>query len=91
MRRFAARRWVPNLIVSDKAKTFKAAEKALGKLYNQPTVKSELESKRIIWRFNLERTPWRGGFFERMVRRVKICLRKVLDNGKLTFDWLNTI
>ena len=80
---------MPNLIVSDNAKTFKAAEKALGKLYNQPRVKSELQSKRIIWRFNLEGPPWRGGFFERMVRRVKICL--VLDNGKSTFDWLNTL
>ena len=47
LRRFAARRGVPNLIVSDNAKTFKAAEKALRKLYNQTRVKSELETKRI--------------------------------------------
>ena len=91
LRRFAARRGVPNLIVSDNAKTFKAAEKALRKLYNQPRVKSELETKRIIWRFNLERAPWWGGFFERMVRSVKRCLRKVLGNAKLTFDELNTV
>ena len=71
LRRFAARRGVPNLIVSDNAKTFKAAEKALRKLYNQPRVKSELETKRIIWRFKQERAPWWGGFFERMVRSVK--------------------
>ena len=55
LRRFAARRGVPNLIVSDNAKTFKAAEKALRKLYNQTRVKSELETKRITWRFNFER------------------------------------
>ena len=91
LRRFAARRGVPNLIVSDNAKTFKAAEKALRKLYNQPRVKSELETKQIIWRFNLERAPWWGGFFERMVRSVKRCLRKVLGNAKLTFDELNTV
>ena len=91
LRRFAAGRGVPNLVVSDNAKTFKAAEKALRKLYNQRRVKSELETKRIIWRLNLERAPWWGGFFERMVRSVKRCLRKVLGNVKLTFDELNTV
>ena len=89
LRRFAARRGVPNLIVSDNAKTFKAAEKALRNLYNQTRVKSELETKRITWRFNLERAPLWGGFFERMVRSVKRCLRKVLGNAKLTINELN--
>ena len=91
LRRFAARRGVPNLIVSNNAKTFKATEKALRKLYNQTRVKSELETKRITWRFNLERAPWWGGFFERMVRSVKRYLRKVLGNAKLTLDELNTV
>ena len=76
LRRFVARRGVPSPIVSDNAKTFKAAEKTLRKLYNQTRIKSELETKRITWRFNLERAPWWGGFFERMVRSAKRCLRK---------------
>ena len=61
------------------------------KLYNQTRVKSEFKTKRLTWRFNLERAPWWGGFFERMVRSVKRCLRKVLGNAKLTFDELNTV
>ena len=32
-----------------------------------------------------------GRFFERMVRSVKRCLRKVLGNAKLTVDELNTV
>ena len=91
LRRFAARGGVPSLIVSDNAKTFKAAEKALRKLYNQTRVKSGLGTKRITWRFNLERAPWWGGFFERMVRSVKRCLRKVLGNARLILDELNTV
>ena len=76
LRRFAARRGVPNLMVSDNAKTFKAAEKAVRKSYNQPKVKSELETQQITWRYNLKSAPWWGSFFQRMVRRVKRCLGK---------------
>ena len=91
LRKFAARRGMPDLIVSDNAKTFKAAEKAITRLFNDPKVKSELQTKRVTWRFNLERAPWWGGFFERMVRSVKRCLRKVLGNAKLTVEELSTV
>ena len=90
-RRFVARRGVPSLIVSENAKTFKASEKAIRRLFNQPKVKSEMQTKRVTWKFNLERAPWWGGFFERMVRSMKRCLRKVLGNAKLTVDELNTV
>lgn len=91
LRRFAARRGTPVLIVSDNAKTFKATSKALKKLYTHPEVVRELSSKMIEWKFNLERAPWWGGFFERMVGCVKRCLRKVLGNARLTFDELFTV
>ena len=79
------------LITSDNANTFKAADKALKKLYNHPEVANELSSKMIEWKFNLERAPWWGVFFERMVGCVKRCLRKVLGNARLTFDKLFTV
>ena len=69
---------MPSLIVSDNAKTFKAAEKALRSLYNHERVQAKLRNKRVTWKFNLERAPWWGGVFEGMVRSVKSCLRKVL-------------
>lgn len=78
------------MIISDNAKTFRATDKALKTLYNHPEVVSELSNKEIEWRFNLERAPWWGGFFERMVGCVKRCLRKVLGNARLTFDELCT-
>lgn len=34
----------------------------------------------IEWQFNVERAPWWGGVFERMV------LRKIIGTAKLTFD-----
>ena len=91
LRRFAARRGTPTLIVSGNAKTFQATEKALINLFKHPEVACELDRKRIEWRFNLERAPWWEGFFERMVGSVKACLRKVLGKARLSFDELLTV
>ena len=65
---------MPSLIVSDNAKTFKAAERSIRQLFNQPKVKAEFQTKRVTWRFNLERVPWWGRFFE-LVRSTKWCLK----------------
>ena len=91
LRRVCSRRGTPTLMVSDNAKTFKATVKLLKKLAKDSTVVNFLESRRIIWRFNLERAPWAGGIFERMVGTVKRCLRKVLGNARLSFDELSTV
>ena len=90
LRRFTARRGTPSLINSDNAKTFKFAAKFLSTLAKDPSVFSFLQDKRITWRFNLERSPWWGGYFERLVGSVKSCLRKVLGNARLSLDELNT-
>ena len=55
----------------------------------------ELYSKaRSIMRdggFNLKRAPWWGGFFERLIRSVKRCLKKILKNAKLSYEELLTV
>ena len=91
LRRFIARRGIPALIVSDNAKTFKGTEKQLRTLFRHPQVRAEMQNHRIEWCFNLERAPWWGGFFERMVGSVKRCLKKVLGNGRLTYDELLSV
>eukprot|EP00794_Sanderia_malayensis_P016738 gene16738-biopygen14130 len=85
------RQGTPHLIVSDNAKTFKATANSLKEVSKESRVQEFLLSRRIQWKFNLERSPWWGGFFERMVQSVKRCARKVLGNAKLTFDELNTV
>ena len=90
LRRFAARRGLPELIISDNAKTFKAADKILSKLFSYPRVKKFLASKRIDWRFDVDKAPLWGGFFERLIQNTKRCLRKTLRNAKLNYDELHT-
>ena len=74
-KRFVARRGLPLQMVSDNGKTFKAAAKAL---------------RDVKWVFNVPKAPWWGGVFERMVRCVKRCLRKMVGQAKLLEDELLT-
>ena len=40
--------------------------------------------------FNVERALWWGGIFERMIQTVKRCLRKMVENARLTHEELLT-
>ena len=39
----------------------------------------------------MDREPWRGGFFERLIQNTKRCLRKTLRNSKFNHDELHTV
>ena len=90
-RRFIARRGLPSKIVSDNATTFKSASKQITELMNNPGMKQYLSEKKVQWIFNLERAPWWGGLFERMVRSMKRCLKKTIGGAKLTYEKLMTV
>ena len=80
LRRFIARRGAPKMVISDNAKTFKSAE-----------IRRFLADRGISWKFNAPRAPWTGGFFERMVKSTKRCLKKVLKNCSLSYEELETV
>jgi len=44
----------------------------------------------IEWTFNLEKAPWWGGIFERLVKTVKRSLRKIVGQAKFSYGELNT-
>ena len=90
-RRFTARLGTPSLINTDNAKTFKFSAKFIDTLTRDQPLLTYLQDKGIQWRFNLERAPWWGGYFERLVGTVKRCLRKILGTARLTFDELYTV
>lgn len=64
LKRFSARRGFPKRILSDNAKTFKAAAKFLIAIFENPDVKTYLANCRIEWVFNLEKAPWWGGLLD---------------------------
>ena len=90
VKRFAARRGIPCKFISDNGKTFKAVAKILTTLHQAEDMQSYLSSTRIKLIFNIERALWWGGLFERMVKSMKRCLRKMIGQVKFNFDELHT-
>jgi hypothetical protein len=46
---------------------------------------------RISWTFIVEKAPWWGGFWERLVKSIKRPLKKVIGRTSLTYDQLQTL
>ena len=90
-KRFTARRGISSRVISDNGKTFKSAAKMICQVFNDPSVSSYLSNHQVQWDFNLERAPWWGGFFERMIKSAKRCLKKAIGPSCLTFDELVTL
>ena len=90
LKRFAARRGLPSRFISDNGKTFKAAAKYLDDVFKDGTVQTYLSERGITWQFNVERAPWWGGAFERIVRSTKRCLRKLIGRAHFSHEELTT-
>jgi len=54
-------------MISENGKTFKAAAKAIYTLSSHHDVQGYSANIGVEWSFNLERAPWWGGIFERMI------------------------
>ena len=92
-RRFLARRGTPAIVYSDNAKQFKLASDLLkdlrGPEFNEE-ITTYMTSENITWKFIPEKSPWFGGFYERMVSLVKGPLRKIIGKGFPCLDELRS-
>ena len=91
LKRFSARRGLLTKFISDNGKTFKAAAKYLKTVFKDGEVKEYLTGLGTDWIFNVERAPWWGGAFERMVKSTKRCLRKLIGRAQFSLDELVTV
>ena len=90
LKRFVARRGLPRCFNSDNGKTFKAAAKYLDAIFKDGLVQEYLTGLGVTWQFNVERAPWWGGAFERMVKSTKRCLKKLIGRAHFSLDELTT-
>ena len=90
-RKFAARRSLPRIMISDNGSTYLSAAEELRTLMQLPEVKQELGKKGVTWRFIPKRAPWYGGFWERLIGITKTAIKKVLGRRHISLSMLETI
>ena len=90
-RRFASRRGLPATIQSDNAKTFQSSSKEIRKIARSPEVWRYLTNNQIAWNFIVEKAPWWGGYWERLVRSIKSPLKKVIGRSTLNYDEMSNV
>ena len=91
LRRLAAAKGMPSVILSDNHRTFISGEKFLLNLQEDDIVKEFLQSHQIQWRHQTPRSPWMGGHFERLVRTVKTALSSAIARRIYNVEDFTTI
>ena len=91
LKEFIARRGTPRTIISDNTKTFKAASNWLQTIVHDEDFFNFLNLHRIEWKFNMSRTPWWGGFFERLIGIMKRALTKKIGRALLQYHELEDV
>ncbi|GFW23766.1 uncharacterized protein TNCV_2033091 [Trichonephila clavipes] len=81
--------WLTTLIV--RRVHNKVMHGGTAKSYPKAWFRISSPKKRIIWKNIIERSPWWGGFYERLVRSVKESLHKILGKALLSFEEMTTI
>ena len=90
-RRFVSRRGLPSQLITDNAKTFKSASKEVKNILRSSEIQREMASRGVQWKFIIEKAPWQGGFYERMIQSTKRCLKKILGRSSMDFKSLRTL
>ena len=80
LRRLVAGKSLPSTFISDNFKTFRAKE-----------IKRFSLKLQTNWKFMLEKSPWLGGFYERLIGIIKQYLEKVAGKAFLNYDKLITL
>ena len=78
---------MPKKILFDNEKSFKATALLLKKVFMDDTVVNYLST---LWTEKIEKAPWWGRVFERLVKSMKRCLRKCIRQAKFSLHELHT-
>lgn len=90
-RRFVARRSCPQIMISDNGRYFQLSSSLLRQIMENARVKRELEERGCRWKFIPPKSPWQGGFYERLIGVIKGCLKKTLFKKRVSIEDLYTI
>ncbi|XP_055912928.1 uncharacterized protein LOC129946684 [Eupeodes corollae] len=96
--RFVARRGKPSEIWSDNGTNFVGAKRLLNEMYNllcsqqhNNIIIDHLAKDNVEWKFIPPSSPHFGGLWESGVRSVKLHLKRVIGDTKLTYEDMYTL
>uniref|UniRef100_A0A7I4XXG8 Integrase catalytic domain-containing protein n=1 Tax=Haemonchus contortus TaxID=6289 RepID=A0A7I4XXG8_HAECO len=94
-RRFMARRGVPDHVISDNAPTFKLGKDILTNdllEFEHDSAVQQFATQNVLrWKFITPFSPWKGGFYERLIGIVKRALKKTIHRNTLNIRSLETL
>jgi len=79
----------PRTVFSDNGTNFVGAQSIMKKL-NWKKIEKEMHVQSISWRFNPPTAAWWGGWWERLIRSLKVLLRRMIATAKLIRKDLET-
>lgn len=90
LRIFIAWRGRPSTIYCDNRTNFRGAECSLRRL-DMNLVFKHTCTQRVAWKFNPPGAPWWGGWWEHLIRVIKLLLRRTLGRACLTYRELAAV
>src|SRR5699024_2156416 len=91
MRRFTARRGFPQMLYSDNGSQLKAIRDRLLTFISQLRDSNPEYDLRLNWELQPAISPWRGGFYERLIRTVKDSLQAYIFKAEIGDSELTTV
>ena len=88
---FITRKTRPQRMVSDNAAVFRSTASWIRKLRKSEQLQDYLAAQEIHWQFNLLKSPWWGGMYEKIIKEIKKTLYKTLGKTHLTFQQLEAV
>lgn len=68
---FITRKTWPEILISDNASVFKTTAAWIRKIRKDEQLLNFLATQEIRWQFNLAKSPWWGGMYERIIKGIK--------------------
>ena len=90
-KRLILRRGKPKIVYSGNAKTFKVGAKWLANINRDQKLHDFLSSETILWKFNVLKTTWWDGQFERLIGLIKASLYRTIGKAQLTWAELEEV
>ena len=91
LRRFASRKSLPRIIVSDNGSTYLSVAEELKELLSSKNLMESLNRRGVVWKFIPKRAPLYSGWWERLIGLTKTALKKTLGRAHVSLIVLETL